>query len=93
MIPDLWLPGDFAFTMSHALPDGEEVVLGSLDGLTMQLRQLNQQTLQLGNDAVAARLAAGVDDNEFVDHATYGLAVFLHAASEAAAADVPVRLS
>lgn len=45
-IPDFWLCGDFTFTARQAMPDGDQWVLGSLDGLFEQLTTLNQRTLQ-----------------------------------------------
>ena len=80
--------------MKHALPDGEDVVLGSLDGLAMQLRALNKNTLQLSSEAVEGRLRGGVEANdEFVAQAAHGLAVLCQAADSAKALLVPVRLS
>ena len=93
VIPRLWLPGDFALTMKHALPDGEEVVLGSLDGLQAQLRQLNQSTLQLGQQALSDGVEAGLAGGEFLDQATYGLSLFTKAAEEALVRGVPVALT
>ena len=94
VIPRFWVPGDFALTMKHALPDGKEVVLGSLDGLQTQLRQLNQNTLQLGQQALADGVAAGsATAGEFLDQATYGLSLFTKAAEQALLLGVPVALT
>ena len=94
VIPSFWVPGDFALTMKHALPDGEEVVLGSLDGLQAQLRQLNQNTLQLGQQALGDQAKAGpAPGEEFVAQATYGLSIFTRATEEALALRVPARLA
>ena len=91
------MPGDFALTMKHALPDGEDVVLGSLDGLGAQLRVLNNNTLQMSSEAMADRLRPGAEamaeaTAEFVAQAAHGLAVLCHAADSAKALLVPVRL-
>lgn len=90
VIPRFWVPGDFALTMKHALPDGEEVVVGSLDGLQTQLRQLDKNTLQLGRAASIDRDATG---KEFVEQAAYALSVFTAAAEMGSVLEVPVALT
>ncbi len=90
VIPGLWVPGDFAFTMKHALPNGEQVVLGSLDGLGLQLRQLNVRTLQLGEGSRMGRVAP---DEGFLDQAGHGLRVFTEAAEQALMLGVPLTLT
>jgi hypothetical protein len=90
VIPRLWVPGDFALTMKHALPDGEEVVLGSLDGLRTQLHQLNKNTLQLGRTTSIDPDATG---REFVDHAACGLSVFTTAAEKGSELGTPIALA
>ncbi len=96
VIPRLWVPGDFALTMKHALPDGEDVVLGSLDGLAMQLRVLNNNTLQMSSEAVEGHVP-GVEatletTREFIPQAACGLAALLKASEMAQTLRVPVRL-
>jgi hypothetical protein len=97
VIPSFWVPGDFTLTMQHALPDGEEIVLGSLEGLATQLRVLNHNALQMSSAAVEDRLRPSVEVHakgsaEFVFQAAYGLAVLSKAADAARALSVPVRL-
>jgi len=93
VIPSLWVPGDFALTMKHLLPDGEDVVLGSLDGLAMQLRVLNNNTLQLGSEALEDHLRGDSEGNgEFIAQAALGLAILWQVADSAKGLLVPVRL-
>ena len=93
VIPRFWVPGDFAFTVKHVLPDGEEVVLGSLDGLRQQLRVLNRNTLQMEADAMATQLTSPPASGAgFPTEAAYTLALFHRASDEADGLAVPVRL-
>ena len=55
-IPDFWVAGDFAWTASQAMPDGDEWVLGSLEGLVDQMTTLNEKTLQHSAENLLSQL-------------------------------------
>ncbi len=92
-IPKFWLPGDFDLTMRQPLPDGKEIVMGSLAGLLRQCRSLNQNTLQLEQASLLERGGTEPQDSgDFLAQAGYALAVFLLAANKASFLHVPLRL-
>ncbi len=80
LIPTFWAPGDFDFTAKQPMPDGDERVFGSLDGLCRQLGVLNAQTLQL----VPGATPAPPSGDGFLECAELGLARAIHAAAWAA---------
>lgn len=45
LVPEFWLPGDFAFTFSCPWPDGHEVQTGSVGALAGQLAALREKLL------------------------------------------------
>lgn len=83
-IPRLWYPGDFAFTARQPMPDGAETQLGSREGLALQLRLLNEQTIGLEAMTVAVQAAAPPEEGAgFLPWAEHGLALMLMGAGRA----------
>lgn len=85
LVPEVWLPGDFAFTIRMPMPDGEDREVGSVGLAKAQLARLNRATF----DADADELAAWATEpapvgSAFVDAARRGLAAM---AAALAAAD------
>ncbi len=85
LIPQCWLPGDFSFTSQQGMPDGNEMVLGSLVGLCQQLHTLNQTTVQLGPWQMEqlAALPSTHEGKEFLRWAELGIALLSVAADRA----------
>ena len=81
-IPDFWLAGDFAWTVPQAMPDGDEWVLGSLDGLVDQMTTLNKKTLQHSADRLLSHLECVPErsSRDLLALADHGLAAVLQAA-------------
>ena len=86
-IPNFWVAGDFAFTARQAMPDGDEWLLGSLDGLLDQLAVLNQKTLQHTAEDLIQHLQTELDADccDFLMLAEHALASVFEAAGHAQA--------
>jgi hypothetical protein len=82
LIPDAWMPGEFAFTTRLELPDGQEWVIGSVVGLQQQLVALNAVTLQV-HPQVAVTSSPAAD---FLTSASQALSLALAIAAFAAGA-------
>ncbi len=84
-IPDFWVAGDFAFTARQAMPDGDEWLLGSLDGLLDQLGVLNRKTLQHTAEDLILHLQTELDPDcgDFLMLAEHALASVFEAAGHA----------
>ena len=50
LVPELWLPGDFAFTARMPMPDGEDREVGSVGLAKAQLARLNRSTFDAEGD-------------------------------------------
>lgn len=85
LIPQCWLPGEFSFTSQQGMPDGSEMVLGSVVGLCQQLHTLNQTTVQMGSWQMEqlAALPRTEEGKEFLRWAELGIALMSVAADRA----------
>lgn len=94
LLPELWLPCDFAFMFNFVDLAGHEMFISSIGALREQLDALNARTFQGAPDDWEAWTREGPpeDESDFPANARYALGVFLRMASAAAIQGTPMKL-
>jgi hypothetical protein len=76
--PGLWLPVALDGLLRATGPLGNDLTIGSIDGLAAELESVNDRTLRMDEaDLDAARRAGPPDDGAFDPLARFGLSIFL----------------
>jgi hypothetical protein len=89
---EMWLPGEFDYTIRCPGPDGAECAIGSVSVLGDQLRRLNDRSVQAGAEQLVAWAEASAASHpiRFVDAARRGLGRVLAGARMARARQLPL---
>jgi len=91
--PEMWLPVAFDGVLRGESPAGNDVTIGSVAGLLMELERVNDHTVRLDQPAMDAAVQAGPPEGgEFDPLSRFGLAVFLSLARTAHARSQPMIL-
>lgn len=92
-MPQLWLPVALPGLLQTSGPMGNDMTIGSVDGLVAELEQVNDRTLRLDPAALEAAQKSGPpEDGAFEPLARFGLAVFLSLARVANERSQPMIL-
>lgn len=94
LLPELWLPANFPFAFQAPGPASKEPIwIGSVPGLLAELETLNADVLHATADDLPLRRRDGLPaDDNLIDCARFGFAVFQHLASFAYRNKLPLKL-
>jgi hypothetical protein len=91
--PELWLPGDFAFTFAATDLGGVSVIVGSVNTLLTQLQDLNRRTWQAAPAEISEARRTGAESGAPLEtSARFAFAVFIELAQAAATHRLPMKL-
>jgi hypothetical protein len=92
-MPQLWLPVALPGPLQTTGPMGNDMTIGSVDGLVAELEQVNDRTVHLDQAALEAAQQAGPpEEGAFEPLARFGLAIFLTLARVAKERSQPMIL-
>jgi len=92
-VPEVWLPGEFAFTAKIPLPDGVDAEIGAVGLAADQLTRLNRLTFDAAAEDVAAWQQIGAPAGvAFLDGVRRGMAAATAAFALARASGLSVRV-